>query len=262
MSTSTNAGPISTGNAATASSAASTAAPRRSDTAAPRRFRRSAALTAAALTTVAATVAFAPASQAATVAPAPMENAQAYAAVSELTSGSPGTTIPADFATLFDYQPTMVDGLLVNPDGDCSSPVTLPAEFENACKAHDLGYDLLRYADRHGEPLGAWARRDLDATLGDRMHEACDTRDDPFSRLRCNTMAGIAGTFVDLNSRRQDYASPVTESLLGTSGSGPSVWLLGLGGLGVLGLGAAITVIVDALRRLRADVFATAEVAR
>ncbi|MET8873127.1 hypothetical protein [Nocardia sp. NPDC004604] len=201
--------------------------------------RRCAALTAAALTTMAATVVLAPAAHAATV-HRPMENAAAGAAVVDLTSGGPGSAaaIPADFVDRFGYRPTVVDGLLVNPNGDCSSPVTLPAEFETACKAHDLGYDLLRYAGERDEPLAGWARQDLDATLATHMHEACASRDDAFSRARCNAMASIAYTFVDLNSRRQDYGVPVLESVLGAqsseSGGGWLAWLAGVVGLGVV----------------------------
>ncbi|MEV5836182.1 hypothetical protein [Nocardia sp. NPDC052112] len=202
--------------------------------------RRSAALTAAALTTMAATIMLAPAAHAATV-ERPVEDAAIGAAVLELTSGGPGSVavIPADFAERFGYRPAVVDGLLVNPDGDCSSPVTLPSEFETACKAHDLGYDLLRYADAHGQPLGGWARQALDATLDAHMHEACAARVDGFSRGRCNAMASIADTFVDLNSRRQGYGVPVVESTLGASGSGGSGWPGWVVGGGTLGLGAA-----------------------
>ncbi len=207
--------------------------------------RRYAALTATALTAVAATAFLAPAPPAAAAA-APIESAQASAAVAELAAGGPGalTAIPPDFVTSFGYRPSTVDGLLVDPRGDCSSPVTLPAEFDTACKAHDLGYDLLRYADQRGEPLGPWARQALDATLDRQMHEACATRVDPFSRARCDAMASIANTAVDLNSRRQDYGAPVVESLLGAADTDSTAsWqLLGVLGAGIAGLGAALLV--------------------
>lgn len=202
--------------------------------------RRCAALTAAALTTMAATIMLAPTAQAATV-DRPVENASAGAAVVELTSGGSGSAavIPAAFAQRFGYRPAVVAGLLVNPDGDCSSPVTLPSEFETACKAHDLGYDLLRYADEQGQPLGGWARQALDATLAVHMHEACAARADGFSRARCDAMASIANTFVDLNSRRQDYGVPVVESVFGAAGSAGSGWPVRVVGAGAIGLGAA-----------------------
>ncbi|MBF6130522.1 hypothetical protein [Nocardia brasiliensis] len=213
--------------------------------AASRTARRAAAVTAAALTTMAATAFLAPAPHAAAASSGPAESAMARIAVAELTSGGPGslTAIPDDFAARFGYRPSTLDGLVVNPQGDCSSPVTLPAEFDTACKAHDLGYDLLRYAEEHGEPLGPWARQALDATLDRHMHEACGARADTFSRARCDTMATIAATFVDLNSRRQDYGAPVAESLLGAAdpGSTTSWQLLGILGAGVAGLAAALT---------------------
>ncbi|QIS05349.1 hypothetical protein F5X71_26270 [Nocardia brasiliensis] len=208
--------------------------------------RRAAACAAAALTTMAATVFLAPAPQAAAASElrAPAESALARVAVAELTSGGPGslTAIPADFPARFGYRPGTLDGLVVNPQGDCSSPVTLPAEFDTACKAHDLGYDLLRYAEERGEPLGPWARQALDATLDRHMHQACGTRADAFSRARCDTMATIAATFVDLNSRRQDYGAPVAESLLDAAPAATTWQLLGVLGAGLAGLAAALTV--------------------
>ncbi|MFI6363976.1 hypothetical protein ACIBG0_14650 [Nocardia sp. NPDC050630] len=199
--------------------------------------QRCAALTAAALTTLAAALMLAPAAHAATV-ERPVENASAGAAVVELTSGGPGSVdaIPADFAERFGYRPAVADGLVVDPNGECSSPVTLPSEFETACKAHDLGYDLLRYADAHGQPLGGWARQALDATLAVHMHEACAAREDGFSRARCDAMASIANTFVELNSRRQDYGVPVVEPGFGAGDCGFIVGggLVALGAAGVL----------------------------
>jgi hypothetical protein len=219
-------------------------------------LRRSAALTAAALTTVAATVVPAPATHAATANRTPVENISAGAAVADLAAGGPGSAaaIPDDFAATFGYQPDIVDRLLANPMGDCSSPVTLPVEFETACKAHDLGYDLLRYAGQHGEPLGPWARQALDTTLGQHMHESCVAREDTLSRARCNTMATIAATFVDINSRRQDYGVPVTESLLGAADSdaerGFSGWLSLIVGGGILGLAAGFAAFAGAFPTL------------
>lgn len=207
--------------------------------------RRYAALTAAALTAMAATAFLAPAQQAAAAA-APIESAQASAAIAELAAGTPHalTAIPADFVASFGYRPSTVDGVLVNPRGDCSSPVTLPVEFDTACKAHDLGYDLLRYADQRGEPLGPWARQALDATLDRQMHQACAARVDSFSRARCDAMASIAHTAVDLNSRRQDYGAPVVEPLLDTADTGPATSgvLVGVLGAGIAGLIAALVV--------------------
>ncbi|WP_422335475.1 hypothetical protein [Rhodococcus sp. (in: high G+C Gram-positive bacteria)] len=90
--------------------------------------------------------------------------------------------------------------------------MTLPAEFDTSCRAHDLGYDLLRYASLSGEDLGPWARQSLDAQLDRRMHAACDSRTDPQSRGTCFLMANVATTAVAGNSWRQGYSAPVTES--------------------------------------------------
>lgn len=139
------------------------------------------------------------------------EDVLAAQAVVELTSDSAAAaaTVPDDFADLLGYRPQAVDGVLVNPNGECSSPVPLPSEFDTACKAHDLGYDLLRYAHLTGGDLGPWARTALDAQLDQRMHEACDTRQR--DRVSCYAMANTATTAVSLNSRRQGYGAPIDE---------------------------------------------------
>ena len=118
-------------------------------------------------------------------------------------------TLPADFAATFGYTPVPVDGTVIKPSGECSSPVPLPAEFETPCKAHDLGYDLLRYAHLEDSPLGPWARRAIDAALDRAMDEACATRTATMARARCHTVAAVASVVVDLNSRREGYGSPV-----------------------------------------------------
>ncbi|MFD3506689.1 hypothetical protein [Nocardia sp. NPDC058666] len=183
------------------------------------------------------------------------ENAVAAAAVHALIDDSPDATslIPRDFGYKFGYDPADQAGLLVNPNGDCSSPVTLPAEFEPACKAHDLGYDMLRYAERLDEPLGPWARRSVDAALNRRIHAACELRDDEFSRARCNVMADIAFTAVDVNSRRQEYAAPVVENVFAQTDPAdrPNLWPLARTVLGLFAVTAASAVIIDALRKLR-----------
>ncbi|WP_433490631.1 hypothetical protein [Nocardia grenadensis] len=165
------------------------------------------AVTAAAGVAAAVSLLSAPAADAAGLAPAPA----AAAAVRALTTPGAVATIPADFRAVAGYAPARVDGMLVAPHGSCSSPVPLPAEFETACQAHDLGYDLLRYADRTGAPLGPWARQELDRTLAEQMHTACAQRPEPLPRARCVVMAEIAEIAVDLNSMRQDYGVPVVE---------------------------------------------------
>lgn len=147
------------------------------------------------------------------------ENDAAAQAVATVTTDGVAT-LPADFAEFSGYSPVVVDGHLANPNGDCSSPIPLPGEFDSACKAHDLGYDLLRYAHSHGAELGPWARQALDGQLDRRMHEACYGRVSPASRSYCFSMADIAATAVNGNSWRQNYLTPVKESGLeyGTAG--------------------------------------------
>ncbi|RVW05390.1 hypothetical protein [Rhodococcus xishaensis] len=169
------------------------------------------------------------------------ESSTAAHAVQQLTSqvsASGSTAVPADFAALLGYRPREVDGMLVNPHGACSSPVPLPAEFDTACKAHDLGYDLLRYAHLTGGELGPWARDALDAQLDRRMHAACDTRER--DRASCFALANIATTAVSVNSRRQGYGVPIDE---------PWIRYCLAGVLGVLGL-LATTITVQRIRGL------------
>ena len=172
-------------------------------------MRTTISATAAAAAFVAAT-AWAPSASAAQSHP---QDPRASAAVEALTGTAVvSEAVLADLTTMVGYRPAIVAGIATNPHGDCSSPVPLPAEFEPLCRAHDLGYDLLRYADHVGEPLGGWARRAIDDQLDRRMAEACDTRADALARGRCHVMAVIAANVVDANSFRQGDGVPVPES--------------------------------------------------
>lgn len=128
----------------------------------------------------------------------------------------------------------------------------LPAEFVTACQAHDLGYDMLRYADDRGRPLGPWARQAVDAVLDRRMHAACDHRQG-LDQGRCQVMASVASTAVDLNSRRQNYATPRPEYLFGARLSGKRLGhqLLAVGAPASLVLAALALLIVELVRRKR-----------
>ncbi|AYF73945.1 hypothetical protein D7D52_08785 [Nocardia yunnanensis] len=219
-------------------------------------LRRAAALTAAATITCSVGVAFAPSAGATITAPADPENAAARTAILESVALQPNPAlVPDDFTAAAGYRPVVEGGMLINPQGDCSSPVPLPAEFDLACKSHDLGYDLLRYAAAHGQPLGPWARQAVDAALERRMHTACDTRTGTLSRSECQIMASVAATAVDLNSIRQDYGNPIYEPFFEHTGSGPSPATLTLSGIGLaVGLAVAATVLLrrtrDALARV------------
>ncbi len=113
--------------------------------------------------------------------------------------------LPADFTKVMGYRPVLEDGRPVNPAGDCSSPIPLPERFEPLCRSHDFGYDLLRYGDRTGRPAARWARRALDSTLVEAMHDSC-------TNPVCDAAAGMAGAGLDANSWRQDWAAPTPES--------------------------------------------------
>ncbi|MEU4600232.1 hypothetical protein [Nocardia sp. NPDC023988] len=224
------------------------------DTTTPHRRRSGIALCTAGLAMASAVVMSAPGAMGTTPGSG-VENAAATAVVRSLTDDDPDVPalIPRDFGFKFGYDPAEQDGMLVNPNGGCSSPVTLPGEFEAACKAHDLGYDMLRYAERVDEPLGPWARRSVDAALNRRIHAACELRDDEFSRARCGVMADIAFTAVDVNSRRQDYAAPVVENVFAETDPAdrPNLWPLARTVLGLFAVTAACAVIIDALRKRR-----------
>ena len=130
--------------------------------------------------------------------------------------------VPAGFAAMLGYRPMVSGGLTINPTGSCSSPISLPDRFEPFCRAHDFGYDLLRYADRSGRPLGGWARRTLDQTLIRQMHASC-------SAPACHAAAETARAGLGLNSWRQHFGPPTrSESILsiGTSlaGTVASLW--------------------------------------
>ncbi|MEU6564677.1 hypothetical protein [Nocardia nova] len=200
-------------------------------------------------------LAFAPALPASAAVTQPgVENPAARAAVLDLVGDHPDSvTLPADFAAGAGYRPVVENGIMLDPAGDCSSPIQLPGEFTEACKAHDLGYDILRYAEQRGQPLHPWARQAIDATLQRRMHAACDVRPDTAARARCDVLATVATTGVDLNSRRQNYATPDPEYLFGTELSGErlSDQLLHFGGPAALGLVLASIVGVVTWRRLR-----------
>src|SRR5699024_7708567 len=100
--------------------------------------------------------------------------AAALTAARALADGDPGVAIvPDDVVSALGYSPGRALGLAANGDGDCSSPVSLPAELEPACRVHDLGYDLLRVAGARGSAIPPGVRGDLDALLAPQTHAAC-----------------------------------------------------------------------------------------
>jgi hypothetical protein len=140
--------------------------------------------------------------------------AHAVAVVTGATDGEPATAMPADFADVMGYQPVETTGpggrpVLVKPTGDCSSPFGATTfGFTLACKQHDLGYDLLRYAGRSGGELGPWARRAIDGQLAAAMAEQCTAFD---RGPACHAMVWISDKAVRANSWRQGQGVPRRE---------------------------------------------------
>ncbi|KXO99127.1 hypothetical protein [Tsukamurella pseudospumae] len=143
----------------------------------------------------------------------PAEDASSAAAVRAVSAPTVAVvdqirSIPAGFG----YVAAAGPGYAVDPHGECSSVVPLPADFDAPCKAHDLGYDLLRHADAAGHPLGGWARRLIDDTLAERLSAACGAR--PVQQRRqCAEVAGIAVLAVRANTWRQHDGPPRAESV-------------------------------------------------
>lgn len=123
-------------------------------------------------------------------------------AVVALADGSnPEEVVPPGFTESMGYAPDS----LGRPDGSCSTPGGDGySGFTRACRTHDFGYDLLRYAEEIGEPVGPWARLAIDHRFHRDMIAGCD---DPV----CRGMAHIYGFAVGLNSVRQGFTPPSIE---------------------------------------------------
>jgi fucose 4-O-acetylase-like acetyltransferase len=163
-------------------------------------------------------------------APAPAAAAEigrgpAAAAVAAL-AGAPGdrdplASVPADFAAVMGYTPVparMVDGTvrLAKPTGACSAPGGgAPFGFEQACRVHDYGYDLLRYAHATGQSLTGEARRRLDAMFGHDLRARCRALGGGPARAACGLTAWLFGAGVRFNSWRQGDGYPARETLRG-----------------------------------------------
>jgi hypothetical protein len=140
------------------------------------------------------------------------QDAAASRAVAALTGPdrlAPRT--PVDVAEALGHRPAAGADGPVDADGTCSSPVPLPAAFTDPCRAHDLGYDLLRAAAGRGAPLGPWARAAVDARFTRDLDAACDG---PAAPPGCDVVGGAATAAVAVNSWRQGDGVPVVESPL------------------------------------------------
>jgi len=159
------------------------------------------------------------------------EDPAAARAVRALTSEAADhalAAVPGDFAAVEGYRPVVRGGVLLRPDGSCSSPVPLPRGFTPSCDRHDLGYDLLRYAAVKGHPLRPWARVAIDRQLGAGLRAACARA----GGVGCGLAAAMAYVAVRANSRRQgdEVPGPENPATVGAAALG------GVGALSLLGL--------------------------
>lgn len=166
-------------------------------------------------------------------------DARTEATVTALLAGADRQALaelPADFREVRGYTPAIEDGILVDPGGECSSPVALPAGFDPVCRRHDLGYDLIRYADRVGHPLPPSTRHALDDQFADGLRDACASH----PQLGCRAWAEVAAAAVRFNSWRQHWAAPWHETpasiAQAASGVGGVLAAVGLAGLGAVAL--------------------------
>ena len=133
----------------------------------------------------------------------------------------PLAAVPADFAPVMGYTPVptrLPDGTLrlAKPTGACSVPGGgAPFEFDQACKVHDYGYDLLRYAHVTGQHLTAEARRQLDAMFARDLHARCQMERHGLAGAGCHLTAELFSAGVSFNSWRQHHGYPAEERLPG-----------------------------------------------
>jgi hypothetical protein len=173
-------------------------------------------------------------------APATPGQPAAMRAIRALTTGAPdaGRLVPADFRAVMGYQPAASSTGPTRADGGCSSPFGGTGyHFTPPCKQHDLGYDLLRYADRKGQPLGPWARHAVDARFASQLRELCPAATGVTGAVTggvTNTACRLTGDFyasvVGFNSWRQGYGAPVVETKVKLAGPAAA-------GMAVVGLG-------------------------
>ncbi|MFJ7216425.1 phospholipase A2 [Amycolatopsis sp. NPDC098790] len=128
--------------------------------------------------------------------------------------------LPKDFTALSGVTPGAMparDGTVraVHTDGGCSTPWgddNTKWDYAVPCKAHDLGYDLLRYADRKGHPLGPEVREALDNQLSHDMHHACDLN--PMNSAgTCRIVATLYSAGLVVNSWHQRWGPPVGDPI-------------------------------------------------
>ncbi|MEV6902423.1 phospholipase [Amycolatopsis sp. NPDC051372] len=145
-------------------------------------------------------------------------------AIAALTHPGPQPTalalLPKDFTAVSGVTPGALaarDGTVraVHVDGGCSTPWgddNTKWDYAVPCKAHDLGYDLLRYADKKGHPLDQSVRASLDARLSQDMHHACVVN--PMgSPGTCQVVATLYSAGLVVNSWHQRWGPPVADPI-------------------------------------------------
>lgn len=121
---------------------------------------------------------------------------------------------PADFEQVMGYKPYAIQTKhgqrMQDPHGSASAPGKIgpDKEFDPAAKTHDYGYDLLRYYDRKGTPLGAEARKAADALFREDLFNYANHQKGMMDRWKFRTWAQIYATAVELNSRVQGHGPP------------------------------------------------------
>ncbi|TLW92071.1 phospholipase [Saccharomonospora piscinae] len=129
--------------------------------------------------------------------------------------------LPPDFAAITRVEAATeraLDGTIraVHVGGGCSAPWgddSTRWNFGTPCRSHDLGYDLLRYAERKGEPLAPELRESLDHRLSADMAATCDANPLGTHSL-CRSVASVYTAGLVANSWYQRWGPPVGEPLL------------------------------------------------
>lgn len=106
------------------------------------------------------------------------------------------------------YISTSAGKRAVRSDGQCSSPVGDTGRsfnFSNACRTHDLGYDLMRFFKTGGK--NGDIRKRVDGLFLLDMKAHCGNRG-RFTRGSCNNWANIYYNAVRINSWRQGNGKP------------------------------------------------------
>jgi hypothetical protein len=128
--------------------------------------------------------------------------------------------LPADFTSVTGVKPGALsarDGTVraVHTDGGCSTPWgddNTKRDYSVPCKAHDLGYDLLRYAATKGSPLAPEVRAALDDRLSKDMHAICGLN--PMNSAgTCQVVASLYSAGLVVNSWHQRWGPPVGDPL-------------------------------------------------